>query len=261
MERLGENPSKYFIDVILPEDRRILDLKEELKNLLHDESNEGDKKAKEFIDKLDLDKAFSTPENQQFILTKRATIASRLDDPSTMHNYAYQALLITRPNFDEHKISSYILSLDELWLINQIAVAYILMGVIEKAADIFIALKMLIEKRFVEGDDLINIYSSVIYNLSKCFGILEKYEECIDVCLIGLDWCKRHRNSYHYPLLLSTKALCLLHIGKLDEGKDVLKKSYALFMGFERYEELQLTINYVENEFGIEINSLEVKIT
>ena len=258
MERLGENPNKYFVDVVTLEDRRIADLKEKLKGFLHEKSDHGIKKAGALIEEMEQDEAFASKENQQFLLMKKASLAFLLGNACNMYNYALEAIKITKPHFDDSKIESYAMSLDEVWLINQFAIACFLKDLPEKSAGIFTALKSAIDRRDVYGDELINTYASLLYNLSKNLSLLKRYEECLNVCDEGIEWSTKHRNSFHHPLFMSNKSYCLLHLGRKEEAVGLLKMVYAIFMGFGRYSELSQIKNYVEMEFDIKIDSLDI---
>lgn len=267
MQRLGENPKNYFTDVVTTEDKKIADLKSELRDLLYvslhdlpsiksDQCNR--KRIDELIEKMEQDKAFVTKENQQFLMRSKASLALVLENYDDVYKYAMEALRVTRPNFDEDKIEEYALSLDEIWLVNQVAIAHFHFGSIEKSTDIFFELQVAIEKRYIDGDEMIYTYSTLLYNLSKNLGILKRYEECLDICDKGIDWCRKHRDSFHHPLLLATKAFCLFMFDEREEGLTLLKRAYALFIGLERHMELLQARSYAEKEFDVIISSIEI---
>jgi len=205
---------------------------------------------------LDQDKNFSTKENQQFLLRSKASLAFNLKKHEDARAYVLKALRVTRPNFDEGKIGTYALSLDEIFLTNQLAVVYFLEESIEKSTDVFLALKEAVDGNYIESDEVISTYSGLLYNLSKNLGLLKRYEEALDVCNNGIDWCDKHRKFFHYPLFLYNKANALFYLGEKEDGRKLLEKAFALFWGFGRYAELSFIKMSMKEKFDIDIDSL-----
>ena len=258
MERLGESPKKYPMNIVTVDDKRMIDAKDRLKDLLRKNNPEARKDAEELINKLENDKAFATTENKQFLLRTKASLALNTKNIPDAHHYALKALKVTRPSFDENKIQAYPFTLDEVWSVNQIAIAYLLEGDVERSTDVLLALKSSVEKGYIEDVELVNKYISILYNLSNNLGKLQRHEECLEICDIGVELARKYRNYLHYPLFLSNKAYNLLHLGRKDEAIIVLERVCALFWGLERYKELLEIRGYAEREFGIKVNNLPI---
>ena len=256
MERLGENSSRYFMDVVTLDDRSLAETKDRLRGLLRKNSSESNEAAYALMGELDRDKNFSTKENRQFLLRSKASLAFNLKKHEDARAYVLEALRVTRPNFDEGKIGTYALSLDEVFLTNQLAVVYFLEGCIEKSTDVFLAVKEAVDGNYIESDEMIGIYSDLLYNLSKNFGLLGKNQDCIDICDIGMQWCQNHRRFFQYPRFLYNKAYLLIYLGRKEEGIKLLEKAFALFWGFGRYAELSFIQNSIQEKFGIKIDNL-----
>lgn len=253
MQRLGEDPRKYYTDIITAKDKQILDKRDNLKHLLRDKN---DNEAETLIKDLEQTKEFKEGVHLQFLLYAKAALAFIKNDYNNMYNYASEGIKITKLNFKEEKIDTYILFHDEIMLINQIATAHSFISSIENSTDILLKLKVSIDKGFIKGDETIKTYISILYNLTKNLGILKRYDESVLICDIGIELCQKHRYSYLHPMLLFNKVCCLLYLGKKEEGISILKKAYALFIGYDRLAELSAIENYVETEFGINIHNL-----
>jgi tetratricopeptide (TPR) repeat protein len=257
MERLGENPDKYYTDVVTVEDRRIVGLKDQLKALLQEYTEKANGRAETLIETLEDDEAFDTKENRQFLWMSKATLAFNRGRYEQLHECATKALLETKAHFDVDKIDTYFLSCDEIWLVNQIGIASFFTHSIEESTNIFRKLRTIIEKGCIEGDEMIHTYAALLYNLSKNLGILNNYGECLEVCDKGIEWCIKCRESYRYPLLIFHKACCLLSLGDKGAGISLLEKAYAFLKWLSRDEELQQAREYIKQQFEIEISILE----
>ena len=246
------------MDVVTLGDRSLAETKDRLRSLLRENSGESNEAAEALMYELDQDKNFSTKENQQFLLRSRASLAFNLQKHEDARAYVLKALRVTRPNFDEGKIGVYALSLEEVFLTSQLAISYSLEGSIEKSTDVLLALKEAVDGNYIKSDEMIEIYSSLLYNISKGLGLLEKHEEALGVCDIGMDWCNKHRRFFHSPLFLYNKANALIYLGKREEGIKLLEKASALFWGFGRYAELSFIKKSMKEKFEIDIDSLSI---
>jgi len=253
MQRLGEDPLKYYTDIVTANDRRVMELKDKLTYLLREKSEESDIAAEMLINELQLDKAFTEKINFQFLLMNKAILAFHRKDYSGMYNYAVEALNITKQNFDEDKIDTYVLLSNEIKLINQIAVAHSFLSSLEKSVNILLKLKASIDKSYFDEAEKIRTYITLLYNISKNLGLLKRYEECIHICDIGLELCQKHRNFFYYPMFQYNKAYYILHMRKKEEGIALLEKAYTLFAAYNRYAELSSIESHVDKEFGIKI--------
>jgi len=259
MQRLEEDPEKYFTDVVTTEDKRVADLKDELKKLLRDKSGQSMRVSEKLIEILEQDKAFNTKEGQQFLFRSKADLALNQNNYEELHSNALKALIITKPKFDYKCIDEYALTFDEIYSINQIAVAHASLVSIEESVRILFDLKEAVNERHIsEGSEMANLYARILYNLTKSLGSLERWEKCLPICDIGVKWCHQNRNSFHFPLFLYNKAHCHFGLGDREEGINILKRVFAIFMGFERFEELAFIKSSVKEKFGVEINQIEI---
>jgi transcriptional regulator with XRE-family HTH domain len=255
MERLGENPRKYYSDIVTADEKRIIDLKEEVTNLLRMKNNESDHAAELTLDGLETEKDFRDGTNRQFILMNRATLAFHRKDYAGMLAYATEAIKITKPDFREDAIDTYVLFFDEIKLINQIAVASFYLSSIERSTNLLLKLKASLDRGYDDFDEKSKTYLSIVYNITKNLGLLKRYEECSPLCDQGIELCQRYRNSYYHPMFLYNKACCLLHCGRREESISFLDKAHALFNGTDRLSELSSMEDYLQKQFGIDIRS------
>jgi len=256
MEKLGENPNKYYTDIVTLEDKRIVSLKDKLKSLLLDRTENSNEKAEALIGRLAKEEAFAEKEGKQFLAMSRATLAYNRENYKDLYDFALEAILVTKTNFNVDKIDTYFLSNDEIWACNQLAVALFFTESVERSTETLYKLKTVIERGCVDSDEIVHTFIALLCNLSKNLGMLGRYDEAIDIATISIDWCERHRESKYHPLIMFNKACGLLYNNELEEGKELLCKVYCLFKGYDRKDELSFARKYVEENFKINISNI-----
>ena len=253
MQRLGEDPRKYYSDIITMSEMRVINIKHRLSTLMRDDSESGKSEAEQLILELKQDKDFQKGRGKQFLLMTDAAISHQNENYERMYYFATKAMKISRPHFDEDKINTYILTNDEVMLINQIAIAQCQLASFEQGTQIFLKLKESLDNNYINDEEKQKKYIGLLYNISKNLGMLKEYEQCIPICDSGIELCKRQFNAYHYPLFLFNKACCILALGKTEESISLLllEKAYTLLVFYGRFTEKSFIENYVKDEFGV----------
>jgi len=263
MLALGENPYKYQYaeSVITIEDKRIVDSKANLKSLLQDNNEDNNDKAERLIAQLEKDKSFNKEdENRSFLWRQKATLAFNRKRYDEAKEYAFGSLKISRLSFDESKINEvgrWVLSLGEIWAINQIASIYLEKKMYENALVIFLGLKESIDNGYLEGDEKIRIYISILYNITTSQGLLKKHKDCLPFCDMGIELCTKYQYTYCHPLFLFNKSYNLLYLERFQEAESYINKAFSLFYGLDRHLELESGKNFLKKEFGNKISFFE----
>jgi len=252
MQRLGENPDRYYVDYVTVENKRISDAKEKVKQLLRERTEENDREAETLISELEQDETFMIEDNTQFLLECKASLAFHRQDYQATYEHATTAIKVSKPDFDEDKIDMYILTYDEIQLINQIASAHAHISSLEKSAEIFIKLKVVLDKHYLDDSKFPRIYMTLLANISKALGLLARYEECMEICDVGISFCKVHGDASFYPDFLLNKACCLLSLGnRQQDALRLLEKFYALLDAYDFTAEIQATKAYLKETYSI----------
>jgi transcriptional regulator with XRE-family HTH domain len=275
LRKLGQDPDKY-IPIATLENIRNNDLKNRLIQLLRKNTDENRREAKEIINQFDNSNSLTSIPGQQFLLNSKATLAQYEENYEDMLKYALKGLYITRPKysqtgqegFDEDKIATYNLTLEEIGLVNRLAVARTNLkpceksgkSAIEKSVNILVNLKASLERTPYYDEERAKMHIILLYNLTKSLGLLKRYAEAIPLCDKGIELCKNLRNSHFEPLLMFNKVCILLHLGKIKDGVSLLEKTYAIFKGLGRYTEFSKAVKFIEKEFdkknlGAKINN------
>jgi len=232
-------------------EKEIMDMKDEIVQLLRVKNTANYDAARLLITEMEQNGDFTKGVNLQFLLRQKAAVASYDKDFAAMYDYAAQAVMVTKPDFFEDDIHTYLLTYEEIWSIIQIAIASASTVSVEKAAEIYLKLKTAVDRGYMDDDEKIKTYIPLLYNLTTLLGQLKRYEEGLQLCNEGIELCRRYRNAYYHPMMLFNKACCLFFLGRMEEGADPYTRACALFAGDERDAELAMIKEYAKKEFGI----------
>jgi len=268
MNKLGLNHND-FAGATTEEDANAILRRNELKHLLRQSDADSLDEAKKIIEEIANAPYFSQDEGSQMLLGHRAALAGFAGEWEQMKKYAIQGLEVTRTRggkcFDEDKIDIYVLSIEEVKLVNQLAVAYANMqqysnalskkSSLQKSIEILVKLNTSLENKFYHDEELANIHIAMLYNLATLLGKEKRFDDEIIYCDIGIKLCKRYRNGYIEPMFMLNKAWSLLCVGNEKDGKDLLQKACAIFKATDRHDELDTIQESVMKEFGITVVS------
>ena len=260
MQRLGEDPSKYYQGyAITPKDKELAEKKRQLKRLLRKDKPENETKnieqAEVLVTELENDKYCSSDKhNKQVLLYAKAMLAYYRKEYHDMYNHAFEGIQITKPLFQEDNIDTYSLFFDEILLINLIGIALFYISTIEKSTDVFKSLLKCLDNGYVDEDEKSKTYIRIMFNLSNNLAQSGQYEECINVCEVGVELCEKQQHSYHLPLFLFNQGACLMFTNQKKEGISILKDTRALFKAHKRFNELSHLDNFAKENFDVEMS-------
>ena len=120
------------------------------------------------------------------------------------------AIKMTVPNYGQVKLCNCLLTFDDITIINNIANAYGNIKNYRKAINLFYELKEYIDTKYINSEEIIRTYPLLLYNLSKWLGLEGRYDECIEVCDLGIKLASESGRSKFLGKLLYNKAWCLV---------------------------------------------------
>jgi len=258
LKRLGEEPEYYPYAFITKKDKKIADLKFELKSLLRNKDEESMIQAEKLIAELEKDKTFNEKAyeklNSSFLHRAKATVAFKKKKYDDLYEHALNAVRVTIPHFDLNDIDAidtYSLTFDEIWAINQIGASFLQRGELNIPTNIFLKLIQSVNKHSYYEDEEGRRYIAILYNLITSLGRSRRYLETLKYCEQGLELCHRHQHSYYYPLILFNKACSLLYLSRKEETLELLQKVFTLFKAYDRIKELEQGQKWLYTEFKL----------
>lgn len=121
---------------------------------------------------------------------------------------------------------------------------YIRMGEHERAISMLYQLMQNIKERCIDKIEKGRRLPTVIYNLTKALGEVDRREEAIRLCDEGKEVCLETGFLRMLPVLMGNKAFSLLARGKKDECVALLIDIHHTLKLSERYDEIKLLKDY-----------------
>lgn len=221
LQRLGINEDQLAV-LLGPKDFEISDLQKEIVAL---NSQKEYEKAAEKIRRLEQLVEPTDKITQQFILRSKALVYFPEDYPPS-RELLLQALSLTLPDFDFDHISDYLLGIEEIKILNQLANSYSEEGNRRFAIHIYHQLFQDSHRRLLNIESMISLFTMLAYNYSRLLGLERRYEECIEIASLGQNLCIRHNRCQYLGGLLLNIGYALHELGRDEEAKATLIDAY-----------------------------------
>ena len=263
LDKMGiTEKSKFYKYYTTQQDPQFVDIKHELNLLLNKKTPDNYQNAESIVKMLDANRAFKADKsNHQLLLRAKARLAQYNGNYTAMYNYAHVGIKMTRPSFDENKISEYTLFHDEILLLDLMAAAVAspeMESMLDRAINILRQLEINMSREKGCNKEFISTYLRVLYNLTKYLGMSKSYKKAIPLCDKGIELCRIHNQWLNYPRFLINKGIDLLELNRKKEGMIYIEKAHAYLRSSERFAELATIEEFLEKTYGItpdEINS------
>ncbi|MDR2599734.1 MAG: helix-turn-helix domain-containing protein [Oscillospiraceae bacterium] len=145
-----------------------------------------------------------------------------------------------------------VLFIDEIHILNSLAIAYTKVNRVEDGIELLYALKDYIERKVVDDDRISPLYTTILYNLTKFIGLQGKHKEVINICDIGIKRCIDYGAYLSFAGLLLNKGYALVMLSDKKEARKYLQESYYINQARGEDEEC-LLIKQFTNEHKIQL--------
>lgn len=241
LQRLGINEDQLAV-LLGPKDFEISDLQKEIIAL---NSQKEYEKAAEKIRRLEQLVEPTDKITQQFILRSKALAYFPEDYPAS-RDLLLQALSLTLPDFDFDHISDYLLGIEEVKILNQLANSYSEAGDRRFAIHIYRQLFEDSRKELFNSEAKISLFTMLSYNYSRLLGLERRYEEEIEIATLGQQACIRYNKCQYLGGLLLNIACALHELGKNDESKSKLIDAYYAHKLMQNESSCNLILDYAK---------------
>lgn len=166
------------------------------------------------------------------------------------------ALRLTCPKYEDNYFPA-LLSYEEILLINNIAVAHFYAEGKTKAIDLLFGLKRYYENHIINPEEVLRTQPLVLYNLSKYLGLVERYDESIEISSQGIRICVETGRCTMLAKLFFNLAWALVKRGDADDlgtAKQSAKKAYYLAVILRQTKSAQLYRSFFLDIFGEDIS-------
>ena len=247
LQRLGINEDQLAV-LLGPKDFEISDLQKEIVAL---NSQREYEKAAEKIRRLEQLVEPTDKITQQFILRCKALVYFPENYPAS-RDLLLQALSLTLPDFDFDHISNYLLGIEEIKILNQLANSYSEAGDRRFAIHIYRQLFEDPRKQLLNTEAKIPLFTMLSYNYSRLLGLERRYEEEIEIATLGQQACIQYNRCQYLGGLLLNIACALYELGQIQDSKLKLIDSFYAYHLMGDYNSCQLIIDYAK-KIGIEL--------
>lgn len=165
----------------------------------------------------------------------------------------FEALYLTVPKFDIEEIDKNYYTVEEIKIINQIALNYSDAGQNKKAIDVYNQLLKYIEKHLMNLKESNGLVILISYNCSRSLYLEKRYEESIGVANLGLEVSIQERCSSYLGGFLSVLGHAFYAEGRLEESKKYFYQSFYIYSVLHDDINIELGKKNLKEFFNIDI--------
>lgn len=162
----------------------------------------------------------------------------------------FEAIRLTSPNFDIDAICDGLYSVDEVKVINQIALIYSQLEQREKAIDIYRQLLAYIENHFQNTGQFGSLFSLVAFNYARELDLVGRYTEAIKVSEINWKACVQYESYYYLPSTIAIIAECYHFLNQDEKSKAYYRQAFYLFKAIDNKRSLRIITDEAKKYFG-----------
>ena len=197
---------------------------------------------------------------RQFIL--RSKISFGYPDGENIRPYTFdekekilfEAIYLTVPKFDIEEIDKNFYTIEEIKIINQIALNYSNSGKNKTAIDIYYQLLKYIKKHFYNMDQVSGIFILISYNYSRILCLEKTPKQAIEIAENGRKACIQFGKSEWLAGLLVVLADCLHQLGFYNESKERFLESYYVYRSLDDYKNAEIVKDHAKELSNFIIN-------
>lgn len=194
---------------------------------------------------------------QQFLLQYQAIAGNMKDgeavpfEPEAKLNLLLQAIHLTIPQFELDKFAQKWMSIQEVHIIQEIAVTLSEQGQRRESIDLLYQLLKYEQNHHGLLEKEAEMMPLITHDLSKLLQLEGRYKESLEISEMGLQYYLNYDNSL-LPELLVNQAYCLHEVGPMEEAVKKLYQAYYGLKSMEHDVNLKLLIEYAKNTFHID---------
>lgn len=250
MSRMGKKASHY---VMFKGDREMElgNLKQKINACYRTQKiMEGRELLNKFIDLRDE----NNPLDLQFELLSRTLLYEGEMSLEAEYEMLIRALNVTLADFDEDQMMDYLLTTDEIVIINSLGDVYRRQNDYKHAIDLFKKLLLYLERPKFDIEEIKGIYVSIVFNVATLTGYIGDYQTGVYYASKGISFAVEHNVLRPLPKLLYTKGCSLSDMGNKVEGAVFLTQAYHMFNAIGMHERGQRLKERAKDDWGIFIN-------
>lgn len=164
------------------------------------------------------------------------------------------AIKLTHPCYSPQKLP-FTLTYVEAIALNNIANCHYRLGNLEEAIRYYKHIQAFYENHVQDPHEATRLLPMIYYNLSKMYGLLGKYNECIDICNHGIMFAHRVQRFDSMPQTLYNKAWSMIRRndpGDFEAARQAARQAYVLLTIYGTHQELIPLLNKMFMDYFME---------
>ena len=162
----------------------------------------------------------------------------------------FDAIYMTAPNFDIEAIYEGLYSLDELKVIDQIALVYSDSGQHKKAIDIYYQLLKYVKKHFQNILQSNGVLPLISLNYARELDLVGRYEEAVEIAEAGWKACVQYGQYSCLPSIIAIIAECYHFLNQDEKSMYYYKQAYYLLRAIDKQHGAESIKAEIQEYFG-----------
>lgn len=252
LQRLGLPDDRYYA-LLSDNETKIADLQKEIVscNVLGKE-----KKGLEMINELE---EIADPQDttiQQFILRSKVILGKLENGEIKPYSFEqkleilFQAIHLTSPRFNIKEIDRGLYGLDEVKVINQIALTYSRNDEHKKAIDIYYQLLRYIKKHFQNILQSGGLLPLVCYNYARELDLVKRYEDALEIAQLGWQACVQYGQYRNLPVIIALMAECYHFLNDDNKSIEYYRQAYYIHKAIGNEKSIGVIMSETKKYFG-----------
>lgn len=252
LQRLGLPDDQYYA-LLSDNETKIADLQKEIVSC-----NVLGKQAKglEMIKKLE---EIADPEDttvRQFILRSKVIMGKPEKGEIKPYSFEqkleilFQAIHLTSPRFNIEEIDRGLYGLDEVKVINQIALTYSRNDEHKKAIDIYYQLLRYIKKHFQNILQSGGLLPLVCYNYARELDLVKRYEDALEIAQLGWQACVQYGQYRNLPVIIALMAECYHFLNDDNKSIEYYRQAYYIHKAIGNEKSIGVIMSETKKYFG-----------
>ena len=249
LQRLGLPDDRYYA-LLSDNETKIADLQKEIVscNVLGKE-----KKGLEMINELE---EIADPQDttiQQFILRSKVILGKLENGEIKPYSFEqkleilFQAIHLTSPRFN---IEEGLYGLDEVKVINQIALTYSRNDEHKKAIDIYYQLLRYIKKHFQNILQSGGLLPLVCYNYARELDLVKRYEDALEIAQLGWQACVQYGQYRNLPVIIALMSECYHFLNDDKKSIEYYRQAYYIHKAIGNEKSIGVIMSETKKYFG-----------
>lgn len=252
LQRLGCG-NQVFNEFVSKEETKIYELTKNIRRAIMDENIEELKRG--LLDIEPLLKNKSKFDVQYFLFAKGMLSYLNKGSREDVLEIYMEAIHITLPEFDGiTPLESKLLTFDEITILINIASLYAELERLNDALKIGFWLKGYMEKRVVDETERKKKYPVLLYNLTNWLGVKKRYDDALEICDKGINYCIQNGTLRYFPMLIFNKGCSLAELGDMEKAKKYFRQAIVILESINNEEKMKVAIAWCEKRFHIDVS-------